>query len=213
MPGTKHVEAIIVVRKPTAGRMTRTGEDAAGKNAQTQISARQPVISSVQRITPDSDGTRAQVAGPKFPNTANFKRVSRTQILKYNTLANLVIGGRSKFHRTSRRFSAPPTLRAETTPGKVRSRMGGTANYLLDPRAWCLFLVVVPFPSINWLVTRVWAKAHHVPRCAAQSLTPFPLLSKDTPTNPLPGTVLAGPLVGLRFVEQFQYSETAVSIQ
>ena len=39
MPGTKHVEAIIVVRKPTAGRMTRTGEDAAGKNAQTQISA------------------------------------------------------------------------------------------------------------------------------------------------------------------------------
>ena len=58
MPGTKDVEAMIVVRKPTEGHMTRTGEDAAGKNAQTQIRARQPVMSSVQRITPDSDGTR-----------------------------------------------------------------------------------------------------------------------------------------------------------
>ena len=95
IPGTKHVEAMTVVRKPIAGRMTRTGEDAACKNAQTQISARQPVNSSVQRITPASDGTRQKNAGrrvnQKFshkaqiagPNAANFKRQPRTQILKY----------------------------------------------------------------------------------------------------------------------------------
>ena len=40
-----------------------SGEDAACENAQTQISARQPVNSSVQRITPDSDGTRQKNAG------------------------------------------------------------------------------------------------------------------------------------------------------
>ena len=57
---------MIVVRKPTAGSMTRTGEDAAGKNAQTHIMARQPVISSVQRIMPDSDGTRQKNAGRRI---------------------------------------------------------------------------------------------------------------------------------------------------
>ena len=31
MPGTKHVEAMIVSRESTAGRMTRTCEDAAGQ--------------------------------------------------------------------------------------------------------------------------------------------------------------------------------------
>ena len=59
--------------------------------------------------------------------------------------------------------------------------MGGTANFRLDPTAWCLVLVVVPFPSTNWLVTRVWEKAHRVPRCAAQSLTAFPLLKQGYP--------------------------------
>ena len=108
MPGTKHVEAMTVVRKPTAGHMTQTGEDAAGKNAQTQISALHPVISSVQRITPDSYGTRQKNAGRRIrcltkspvtkaqiacPNAANFKRQHRTQILKYNTPAIRVIGG------------------------------------------------------------------------------------------------------------------------
>ena len=133
MPGTKHVEAIIVVRKPTAGRMTRTGEDAAGKNAQTQVSARQPVISSVQRITPDSDGTRPKNAGRRIssakPKVQSQKLRSPVQTPPISNgslgpkslkIGNLVIGGRRSFHRTSRRFSAPPTLPAENTPGKKK---------------------------------------------------------------------------------------------
>ena len=66
MQGTKHIEAMIVSRESTAGRMTWTCEDAAGKNAQTQIRAWQPVITSVQRITPDSDGTRQKNAGRRI---------------------------------------------------------------------------------------------------------------------------------------------------
>ena len=58
MQGTEHVEALIVSWWSEAGRMTRTFEDAAGKNT-----ARQPVITPVQRITPDSDGTRQKNAG------------------------------------------------------------------------------------------------------------------------------------------------------
>ena len=122
--------------------------------------------------------TRAQVAGP---NSANFKRQPRTQILKYKT-ENLVIGGQRKF---SSNLSAifcpthPPGRKHSRTI--FRSRMGGPDNLRLDPRAWCLVLVVVPIPSTNWLVTRVWAKAHRVPRCAAQSLTAFPLLKQGYP--------------------------------
>ena len=53
------------------------------------------------------------------------------------------------------------------------------------------------------------------PRAAVRrsSLTAFPLLKqgypRPTPFQQVPGAVLAGPLVGLRFVEQFRYSETA----
>ena len=43
--------------------MTRTFEDAAGRNTKTQIRARQPVIAPVQSITPDSDGAREKNAG------------------------------------------------------------------------------------------------------------------------------------------------------
>ena len=86
IPGTKYVEAMTVVRKPIAGRMTRTGEDAACKNARTQISARQPVKSSVQPITPDSDGTREKGAdrlvsscNQKFSHTSSDRRSKRRQ--------------------------------------------------------------------------------------------------------------------------------------
>ena len=64
--GKRHIESIIISRESTAGRMTRTCEDAAGKNAQKQIRAWQPVITSVQRITPDSDGTRQKNAGRRI---------------------------------------------------------------------------------------------------------------------------------------------------
>ena len=43
--------------------MIRTFEDAAGRNAQTQIRAGQPMIAPVQSITPDLDGTREKNAG------------------------------------------------------------------------------------------------------------------------------------------------------
>ena len=185
MQGTKHVEATIVSRESTAGHTTRTCEDPAGKNAQTQIRARQPVITSAQRITPDSDAldrrmladgsaglnqcpaTRAHSAQVAGPNAANFKRQPKTKILKY--------------HRTCRRFSAPPTVSAENTPGLAFAPVWAgrpTTASTLGPGI--LSLWVVPFPSTKWLVTRVWAKAHHVPRCGgcASKLNSF-LLAKE----------------------------------
>ena len=126
MPGTKHVEAIIGSRNPTAGRMTRTGGDAAGKNAQTQINARQPVITSVHVPRPTltaldrrmrADGSAALFQSPVtqaqvvVPNAANFKRQPRTKILKYNTQSNLAIRGRRKFIEPLGNFLPHPPSR------------------------------------------------------------------------------------------------------
>ena len=132
-----------------------------------------------------SPATRAQVAGP---NAANFKWQPIGPKFLNKLLYNAQTIVLDEPEESSSSLSAifcpthPPGRKHSRTG--FRSRLGGTANYRLDPRAGCLVPVGRPvFPSTNWLVTRVWAKAHHVPRCAAQSLTASSLLSnsKDTP--------------------------------
>ena len=61
----EHQPQPITFLSPTsaAGRRTRTFAEADGRNAQTQIRALQPLITPVQRIMLDLDGTRQKNAG------------------------------------------------------------------------------------------------------------------------------------------------------
>ena len=88
--------------------------------------------------------------------------------------------------------------------------MGGPDNLRLDPRAWCHGSC--GSPNSKHELAGHQGVGESPPRAAVRrsKLNSFPLAkARIPPTNPLPGTVLAGPLVGLRFVEQFRYSETA----
>ena len=98
-------------------------------------------------------------------------------------------------------WSTRPPSRKQAGAG-FRSRMGETANNSLDPGAGCL----VPVGSPVCQAPTGWspgcgAKAHHVP---LDALRLPPCGVRIPSTKPLPGTVSAGPRVGLRFVEQLR---------
>ena len=61
-----------------------------------------------------SPAPRAQLADT---NAAHFKRRSRTQILNFKHPNKRLLRRSRTVHRSSRRFSAPPTLPAENMPG------------------------------------------------------------------------------------------------